>query len=101
MLSRGRGKTCRAEENARGHLNDVWWPARDVLIYSPSGAAGARSSVVVKALGYKPEGLGFETRWGEILNLPNPSGLTRPWGSLSLLTEMIIANIKKNNVSGE
>jgi hypothetical protein len=39
---------------------------------------------VVKALGYKPEGLGFETRRGEILNLPNPSGGTRSWGLLSL-----------------
>jgi hypothetical protein len=34
--------------------------------------------------GYKPEGRGFETRWGEILNLPNPSGSTRPWGLLGL-----------------
>jgi hypothetical protein len=25
---------------------------------------GARGSIVVKALRYKPEGLGFETRWG-------------------------------------
>jgi hypothetical protein len=25
---------------------------------------------------------GFETRWGDILNLPNPSGRTVPWGSL-------------------
>jgi hypothetical protein len=41
---------------------------------------GARGSVVVKALRYKPEGRGFDTRWGEFLNLPNPSGLTRPWG---------------------
>jgi hypothetical protein len=40
--------------------------------------------LVVKALGYKPEGRGFETRWGESLNLPNPSGRTRPWGLLSL-----------------
>jgi recombinational DNA repair protein RecT len=46
--------------------------------------SGARGSVVVKALGYKPEGHGFETWWGEILNLPNTSGCTRPWGSLSL-----------------
>jgi hypothetical protein len=38
----------------------------------------------VKTLGYKPEGRGFETRYDEILNLPNPSGRTRPWGSLSL-----------------
>jgi hypothetical protein len=26
----------------------------------------------------------FDTRWGEFLNLPNPSGRTRPWGLLSL-----------------
>jgi hypothetical protein len=45
---------------------------------------GARSSVVVKALGYKPESRGFETRSGEILNSRNPSGRTSPWGSLSL-----------------
>jgi hypothetical protein len=44
----------------------------------------ARRSVVVKALFYKPEGNGFENPWGDFLNLPNPSGLTRPWGSLSL-----------------
>jgi hypothetical protein len=41
--------------------------------------------VVVTALCYKPENCGFETRWAEWLcfNLPNPSGCTRPWGSLS------------------
>jgi hypothetical protein len=44
----------------------------------------ASGSVVVKALGYKPEGHGFETRRGEILNLPNPSGRTMPCGLLSL-----------------
>jgi hypothetical protein len=50
---------------------------------------------VVKALGYKPEGRGFETRCGEILNLPNPS---RPYLALEfaqLLTEMSTGNIKK------
>jgi hypothetical protein len=26
---------------------------------------GARGSLVVKALSYRPEGRGFETRWGE------------------------------------
>jgi hypothetical protein len=41
-------------------------------------------SVVVKALCYKPEGRGFDSRWGEFLHLPNPSGRTRPWGLLSL-----------------
>jgi hypothetical protein len=45
---------------------------------------GVRSSVVVKALCCKPEGRGFVTRWGEFLNLLNPSGRTRPWGLLSL-----------------
>jgi hypothetical protein len=45
---------------------------------------GACGSVVVKALCYKPEGHGFETRWGEFLNVPNPSGRIRPRGSLSL-----------------
>jgi hypothetical protein len=53
---------------------------------------GARGSVVVKELCYKPEGRGFDTQLGEILNLRNPSGRTRPWGSLSLLTEMNTRN---------
>jgi hypothetical protein len=49
----------------------------------------ARCSVVVKELCYKPERRGFETWWGELIcsNSPNPSGRTRPLGSLSL-TEM-------------
>jgi hypothetical protein len=45
---------------------------------------GARGSLAVKALGYKPEGHGFKLQWGEILNLPNPYGCTLPWGLLSL-----------------
>jgi hypothetical protein len=49
----------------------------------PSVFFVARGSVVVKALCYKPEGHGFDTRAGEFLNLPNPSGRTRPWGLLS------------------
>jgi hypothetical protein len=44
----------------------------------------ARGRVVVKALCYKPEGRGLDTRLGEFLNLPNPSGRTRPRGLLSL-----------------
>jgi hypothetical protein len=44
---------------------------------------GARGSVVVKALCYKPEGRGSDSRWREFLNLPNPSGHTRPWDLLS------------------
>jgi hypothetical protein len=46
--------------------------------------AGGTFSVVAKTLCYKPEGHGFSTRWGDFLNLPNPSSHTRPWGLLSL-----------------
>jgi hypothetical protein len=34
----------------------------------------------------KPDGRGFETRWCDILKVSNPSGRTRPWGLLSLVT---------------
>jgi hypothetical protein len=44
---------------------------------------GSRGSVLVKALCYKPEGWGFDTRWDEFLNLSNPFGRTRPWGPLN------------------
>jgi hypothetical protein len=47
-------------------------------------SVGARGSIVVKALCYKPGGRRFDTRWGEFLNLPNPSRRTRPWGLLIL-----------------
>jgi hypothetical protein len=33
-------------------------------------------------------------------NLPNPSGRIRPWGSLSLLTEMCTGNIKEKMFLG-
>jgi hypothetical protein len=46
---------------------------------------GARCSVLVKALCYKPEGRGLDTRRGEFLNVPNLSGRTGLWGLLSLL----------------
>jgi hypothetical protein len=49
-----------------------------------SSSKGARGSVVVKALCYKPEGRGFDSRGGEFFNLPNLPGRTRPWGLLSL-----------------
>jgi hypothetical protein len=45
---------------------------------------GTRDNVEVKALRYKPEGRGFETRWGEFFHLCNPSDRTRPWGLLKL-----------------
>jgi hypothetical protein len=47
-------------------------------------AYGARGSIVVKALCYKPEGHEFDTLLGTFLNLLNPSCRNRPWGLLSL-----------------
>jgi hypothetical protein len=38
---------------------------------------------VAKALEYKPKGRGFEAQSCENLNLPNPSGRTRPPGVYS------------------
>jgi hypothetical protein len=55
------------------------------------GGAGARGSIMVKALGYKRGSRGFETRWGDILNLPDPSGRTRSWGSLNLEQKLVPA----------
>jgi hypothetical protein len=89
----------------QGRQADHSPPTNDVVkktwIYtSTTPYVGARGSVVVKALCYKPEGRGFYTRWGKYLNLPNLSGRTRPWGLL--LTEMSTRNVKKkNHVSGE
>jgi hypothetical protein len=43
--------------------------------------SGARGSVVVKALSYKSEGRGIESRWGGFFsNLPNPSDRTMALG---------------------
>jgi hypothetical protein len=50
----------------------VW---KGFLFDAISTQAGARGILVVKALSYKLEGRGFETRWGEILNLPNLAAL--------------------------
>jgi hypothetical protein len=54
---------------------------------------------VVKTVGYKPEGRGFETKLGELLNLPNPPshkalGFTQP------LTEMSTGSIKRKMFLG-
>jgi hypothetical protein len=44
---------------------------------------GARGSVVVKALRYKPEGRGLEPdQVNTFLNLPNPSDRNRSWDLL-------------------
>jgi hypothetical protein len=60
----------------------------------PSSNIEARGSVVVKVLRYKPEGRGFDTRWGEFLNLPNP-------GVYSASNRNEYQKHKNNNVSGE
>jgi hypothetical protein len=48
--------------------------------------AGARGITVVEALRYKPEGrISSSDEVNEFfVNLPNPSGRTRPWGLLSI-----------------
>jgi hypothetical protein len=41
--------------------------------------------IYTKSMGHEvAEGHGFDTRWDDFLNLPNPSSRTRPWGSLNL-----------------
>jgi hypothetical protein len=78
-------KHMSAETNKQVTLKDSNPPPPLIQIKSvTSRLAGIRCSLVVEALGYKPECRRFETSWGEILNLTNPFGRTRPWGSLSL-----------------
>jgi hypothetical protein len=60
---------------------------------------GARGSVVVKALRYKPEGRRFEARRGEFFNLPNHSG-PGP-GDYSATNRNEYQKHKNNNVSRE
>jgi hypothetical protein len=46
---------------------------------------GARGGAVVEALSYKPEGLGFYSRWRHwIFSLTILPVVLRPWGRLSL-----------------
>jgi hypothetical protein len=61
---------------------------------------GARSSIVVKALCYKPEGRGFDTLRGYFLNLPNPPAALGP-GVYSASNRNEYQKHKNNNVSGE
>jgi hypothetical protein len=64
-----------------------------LVAFRRSSRQYARGSIVVKALGYKLQGCGFETRWGEISNLVNPSGRTRPvrgTGNLTAIYEPIV-----------
>jgi hypothetical protein len=72
---------------------------RSVTSHNPIGLHGLLGGYLLFLLflGYKPEGRGFETRWGEILNLPNPSGRM---GFTQPLTEISTGNIKKKNFWG-
>jgi hypothetical protein len=68
----------------KGHGFETRWGEIFLMLPAALDPGVHSTSNRNEALGYKSEGSGFETRWGEILNLPNPSGRTRPWGSLSL-----------------
>jgi hypothetical protein len=62
---------------------------------------GARGSVVIKALCYKPEGRGFENRWGDCISsvyLIIPAALGPGFHSTSNRNEY---RKQKNNASGE
>jgi hypothetical protein len=54
---------------------------------------GAGGSIVVKALCYKPESSGFDTLWGEFLNLPILPAALGP-GVYSASNRMSTRNIK-------
>jgi hypothetical protein len=70
----------------------------DYIIYKSHCLA--RGSVVVKALSYKPEGGGLDTRWGEFLNVPNPSTALGP-GVYSASKRNEYQKHKNNTVSEE
>jgi hypothetical protein len=55
---------------------------------------------LVEALRYKPEGYGFESRWGGFFNLPNPSSRTMTLESTQPLTEISTRNLPGGGVKG-
>jgi hypothetical protein len=66
----------------------------DNLIHPHLFQSGARGSVVVEALCYKPEGRRCESRMRWIFfNLPNPSSRIMALGSTQPLTEMSSRNL--------
>jgi hypothetical protein len=78
--------------------NVVWATGKHVHKFSLCICPyGAHSTVLIKTLCYKPEGHGFDTLWGEFLNLPNPSSCTRPWGFTQPLT---VSETKKKRFWG-
>jgi hypothetical protein len=89
--------THRCDSVHSWNLGEILAILTEVLLNFPQSPNdnGQHSNIVDKALCYKLEGRGFDTRWGEFLNLPNPSGRTGP-GVSQPLTEMStrIINIK-------
>jgi hypothetical protein len=97
--STGRAKSC-IHSVTRCERTGVWLPPGHtdaISVYNVNTVHEAKRtstsltteqrthcSVVVKAPCYKLEDRGFDTRWGEFLNLHNSFGRIRPWGLLSL-----------------
>jgi hypothetical protein len=62
-----------------------WDSTQCIILFATWLVSGARGSVVVEEVCYKPEGRGFdEVKEFFFFNLPNPSSRIRPLGSLSL-----------------
>jgi hypothetical protein len=62
---------------------------------------GARGSVVVKALCYKPEGRGFDTRWGDFFKIYLILSAALGPGVYSASNRNEYQKHKNNNVLGE
>jgi hypothetical protein len=106
---------------------DPWWPTtiwaytascRDNLIFlfsftrsqktlcrnnyvNLTWKRGARCSVVVKALCYRPQGRGFETGCDNFFNFPNSFGRTSPSDFYTTTDRNEYQKHKNNHVSGE
>jgi hypothetical protein len=71
------------------------------LLFPKGAISSAHGSLVVKALCYKPEGRGFEIRWGKLIfsiYLIIPAALGPGVYSVSNINEY---QKQKNNASGE
>jgi hypothetical protein len=90
----------------RGANKDLQLIARSIIngcMYSllHTSFCGTRGSVVVKALCYKPEGRGFETRWGEWFLLSYLILLVALGPGVYSASNRNECQKHKNNVSGE
>jgi hypothetical protein len=64
-----------------------------IYICLQSTIRGHAVALLVETLCYKPEGHGFESRWGGLFNWPKPSSCTAALGSTQPLTEMSTRNL--------